>query len=151
MAVQAIRISYFTNETEEQFRRSRRKNILHNHNNVNCREGDNVLLVNMETRVVFGAGELEGICEERNLLEDEVYSEFKYNKYEIPAKSVFLFPKPLKYTDLFEMIGIAPGTWNSISNGQFGAFKPFMIQKNITPEAKAEIVRRLTSLVKTYV
>ena len=146
-----IRTSHFNNATELEYRRSR-LDMLHHHRRVNCREDDLVLLCNTDRREIIGVARLRGTCVKRNLLEHEVHAELRYNKYEIATKSVFMFPKPLKYTDLFMMVGIVPKTGNNISNVGFGTFKPFNIWgEAITPEAKAEVVRRLTSLAQTYV
>lgn len=146
-----IRPSHFNNATELEYRRSR-LDMLHHHRRVNCREDDLVLLCNTDRREIIGVARLRGTCVKRNLLEHEVHAELRYNKYEIATKSVFMFPKPLKYTDLFMMVGIVPKTGNNISNVGFGTFKPFNIWgEATTPEAKVEIVRRLITLAQTYV
>ena len=145
-----IRPTHFTNTTELEYRRSRLNNLYHRHR-VNSREDDLFILCNTDRHEIIGFTRSKGTCVKRNLLDDQVYSEFKYNKYEIATKAVFMFPKPLKYTDLFLMVGIVPGTLNNILNVGFGTFKPLTIGATATPEAKAEIVRRLITLAQTYV
>ena len=79
----AIIQAIWTNETMEEFTAGS-MNKLHAKGRFNYPEGTIVLCINTDTRVIFGIATIAGKCEERCLLEPDLYTgdAAKYNRFE---------------------------------------------------------------------
>lgn len=79
----AIIQSFWDNKTMGEFTTGS-MNKLHTKKHFNCPEGTIILCINKETRVIFGIATITGNCEERCLLEPDLYTgdAAKYNRFE---------------------------------------------------------------------
>jgi hypothetical protein len=155
MEASAVWASPFTNETELECRRAVSDGNLcfgREKNNKQIRAGDNMLLSNKDRKQIFGIAKVSGKCAEPLLIDARnVYQNTKYNKFEIPASKVFLFPRPLSYAEFYDILQIPQG-------GKTNLFEYSHLMTNVRftvwgvePELTTEIMSRFTIWTSTYV
>ena len=80
---------------------------------------EKVMIYNMTTKKVVGIAIVASPPVQMTLIDRyELYSENKYNKYEIPLINVHIFREELNYTEVLLILGLTPKTKNSMNNYQ---------------------------------
>lgn len=150
-------ISYFDIKSEEDFMRAYNnglRQLSSAQNNKHLKENELILMVNKETKKVFGLAKVNGSPVKASLIDNRhVYREERYNKYEIPLKSVFIFQRYLDYSDVKSIIGIDHGIKTSLTNYQHlskGGIKKFRVYSFVSDETKGVIMTRLLNWLGTY-
>ena len=148
-------ISVFTNETELEWRRAVSNGILcfgREKCNKKICTGDNMLLYNKDKKIIFGCAKISGKCYKPLLIDaHNIYSNHKFNNYEIPASKVSLFPRPLTYNEFSEILHIPQGVkTNLFAYKHLITNLPFTLW-NAEHETKTKIMRILTIWISTYV
>lgn len=78
----AIIQAIWDNTTESQWLTSGETSKLHHDTHFRYPVGTLILCINRDSRVIFGIATITSLCQERSLLDPEVYPGTKYNKYE---------------------------------------------------------------------
>jgi hypothetical protein len=119
---------------------------------VNISDGDGILLVNKDRKYVFGVARATSSAYIPTVAQN-IYSETKYNKWEIDIEPVVYFANPISYKDLRELIGASPNYKTNIYKGFPNAFQEAFvsIRTNEPAPDSADILRRLDTIVKMHV
>jgi len=141
-------ISIFSNLTEQELRNHMEGFTLSHSTNVNISDGDGILLVNKDRKYVFGVTRATSSAYIPTVAQN-IYSDTKYNKWEIDIEPVVYFANPISYEDLRELIGASPNYKTNILNGFQEAF--VSIGANGPAPDSADILRRLDTIVKMHV
>jgi hypothetical protein len=141
-------ISIFSNLTEQELRNHMEGFTLSHSTNVNISDGDGILLVNKDRKYVFGVTRATSSAYIPTVAQN-IYSDTKYNKWEIDVEPVVYFANPISYEDLRELIGASPNYKTNILNGFQEAF--VSIGANGPAPDSADILRRLDTIVKMHV
>ena len=149
----SVSVSYYDNISETELMKTQNigfPQLSSSENNKQLKDGSSVILVNKESKKVFGIARLSGPSRKSNLIDSRnIYSVSKYNKYEIPCKSVYILPKHLNYSDVNELIGVDGKIQTSISHYQHlskGGIREFNVWKS---ENKESIRNRLLIWIST--
>ena len=145
-------VSLFDDTSEREF-------IISIQSNVKCLGSDKkrnminydskFVLINKKSNKVFAVARSSGSCIKPLLTESRhVYSNNKYNTYEIPLRDVFIFKKPLDISTLKSMLTIpANNISNNISHlGHLNFTRVF-----IKDEREIEILKILDAWILTYI
>ena len=141
-------ISIFSNLTEQELRNHMEGFTLSHSTNVNISDGDGILLVNKDRKYVFGVTRATSSAYIPTVAQN-IYSDTKYNKWEIDVEPVVYFANPISYEDLRELIGASPNYKTNIYKGFQEAF--VSLGANEPAPDSAEILRKLDTIVKMHV
>jgi len=149
----SVSVSYFDNISEPEFMKTQNNGfpqLSSSVNNKQLKDGSLIILVNKESKTVFGIARLSGPPRKSNLIDGRnIYSVSKYNKYEIPCGAVYILPTQLTYSDVNELIGVYGKIKTSISHYQHlsgGGIRELKVWKS---ENKESIRKRLLIWIST--
>jgi hypothetical protein len=151
-------ISYFNINSEDDFKigyDAGLRQLSSSENNKQIKENEPILLVNKQTKKVFGVAKANGPPVRVSLIDNRhVYRDERFNTYEIPLKSMFIFPRHLDYSDVQSYIGIDKDIRSSLTHYQHlskGGIRKFKIYSSVvSDETKGVIMTRLLNWVGTY-
>ena len=151
--VSLVSLGLFDSKSEDEFKKAIQsgiKQISSAEHNKQLKKNGLILLANMQTEVVFGVAIAEGPPVKRGLIDNrEIYSELRYNKHEIPLKSVFIFPRALEYSAVNSIIGIdskVKTSWRHYHHLSKGGIR----EVKVWSDEKEAILDRLVNWIKTY-
>lgn len=148
-------ISPFTYKTELEWRRAVSNGTLcfgREKHNKQIRAGDNMLLYNADTNEIFGCAKISGKCHKPLLIDARnIYSNHKFNNFEIPASEVSLFSRPLTYNEFSEILQIPQGVKTNLFD-----YKHLITNVRFTlwgaeHETETKIMRLLTVWISSHV
>ena len=144
-------ISIFSNTTEQDLRNHQGFTLSHS-TNVNISVGDGIILVNKERRCIFGITRATSSAYIPAVAQN-IYSETKYNKWEVNVEPFVYFANPISYEDLRELIGANANYRTNIYKGFLNGFQEAFVSigKDIPAPDSAEILRRLDTIVRMHV
>ena len=145
-------ISIFSNLTEQELRNHMEGFTLSHSTNVNISDGDGILLVNKDRKYVFGVTRATSSAYIPTVPQN-IYSDAKYNKWEIDVEPVVYFANPISYEDLRELIGASSNYKTNIYKGFLNGFQEAFVSLGANGPApdSADILRRLDTIVKMHV
>ena len=147
-----IYISIFSNLTESELRNHMGGFTLSHSTKVNISDGDGILLVNKDRKYVFGVARATSSAYIPTVPQN-IYSETKYNKWEIDIEPVVYFANIISYEDLRELIGASPNYKTNIYKGFLNGFQEAFVSLGANEPApdSAEILRKLDTIVRMHV
>ena len=144
-------ISYFDDKTMTEFKENLKRGISalgSSEKNKQLVKGEPILLYNIKTNKISGVANVAAPPIKRTLLDGrELYSEDRFNKYEISLSSVRMFHEELDYTEILIMCGLKTDAITNMTQYQHlakGGIRKFNVW-NVDMEQKKEILKRLHS------
>ena len=148
-------ISVFTNETELEWCRAVSNGTLcfsREKHNKQIRAGDNMLLYNTDKKIIFGCAKISGKCCKTLLIDAyNIYSNPKFNNFEIPASKVSLFSRPLTYNEFSEILQIPQGVKTNLLQCQHLITNVRFTLWGAEHETETKIMRLLTIWISSHV
>jgi hypothetical protein len=142
-------ISYFDDKTIQEFKENLKRGISalgSPEKNKQLLKGEPILLYNIKTNKIAGVAKVAAPPVKRTLLDGrDLYSEDKFNKYEISLISVHMFREELDYTEILIMCGLKNDAITNMTHFQHlskGGIRKFNVW-GVDMEQKKEILKRL--------
>ena len=121
---------------------------------VNITSGDGILLINKDRQYVFGATRATSSAYKPTTdLSQNVYSNHKYNKWEVTIRPIVYFTNPILYEELRELIGASVKYKTNIYKGFLNSFQEAFVSlgKDIPAPDSSEILKKLNFIIKLHV
>jgi hypothetical protein len=148
-------ISFFDNTTEAELRTRIELNVTmtlgHRNRIKKIEKGDLILLVNKDTKEAFGVTRAMGKCVEPHPFDAAmVYSQSKYNKWEVLVQPIIFFKKRLSQDTVCKLIGGKSSYRTNIYRNFQNGFQEAFV-KTDDPDEKRFILDTLETWLDTYV